>query len=183
MQAPNISLYRKDLVLVSWLVISKKQGPKSTLQFRPKADPRLPHWGYPNIASFKFDSFPPVSHNNLVSFFHWWNALGSSGMQSTFPGAGKPGDRGVCPQDTGCRNPVMPSKHLILCCPRSSYPQPSPASGSFFSNESSLHIRWGDGIIDSMDMSLSKLQEIVKDRGAWHAAVHGVTKSWKWLLY
>ena len=38
-------------------------------------------------------------------------------------------------------------------------------------------IRWLDGITDSMDMNLSKLQEIVKERGAWHAAVHGVTKS------
>ena len=35
-----------------------------------------------------------------------------------------------------------------------------------------------DGIIDSMDMSLSKLKEMVKDREAWHAAVHRVTKSW-----
>ena len=39
-------------------------------------------------------------------------------------------------------------------------------------------IGWLDGIADSVGMNLSKLQEIVEDRGAWHAAVHKVVKSW-----
>ena len=39
-------------------------------------------------------------------------------------------------------------------------------------------IRWLEGISDSTDMSLNKLQEIVKDKGVWRAVVHGVAKSW-----
>ena len=39
-------------------------------------------------------------------------------------------------------------------------------------------MRWLDGINNLMDRKLSKLQEVVEDRGAWHAAIHGVTKNW-----
>ena len=39
-------------------------------------------------------------------------------------------------------------------------------------------LRWFDSITNSMDMNLSKLQEMEKDREAWHAAVHGITKNW-----